>query len=337
MIPIKDKGSDFKELPTPAQHGVWAGAGLCLILAGFSYLTSRILGIPGGTVTHALILGVILAPWLNSNPRLKPGLGLCEKSVLSAAIVCMGFQFHWGKLLELGPSILIAPVLSIAVSFLALGIVGPFLGLSRDQWLLLAAGNGICGTSAIMSLKNLLNTKTDDIALSVSMINFLGMVAIPASLLLPEILQNLHEQAVVIGATLQSVGHVGASGFLLSDQIGKDALVIKMVRILGLVPLLLIMGFLKEAGSNQAHFIPPVYILGFFAASVFTSLQWLPPQFLEYLSLLFKLLLAMSMASIGLQFHPAAMRESGFPVFLGASIGFLAQVVVIILFLKFAI
>ena len=64
---------------------------------------------------------------------------------------------------------------------------------------------------------------------------------------------NLQEQGIVIGSTIQAVGQVTAAGFIMGNEVGEMATLIKMIRILMLGPILILLTLLYSSENKQSN------------------------------------------------------------------------------------
>ena len=131
-----------------------------------------------GSVTIAILLGIIIGNSVNLGDRFKPGITFSEKQILSMAIALMGVNLNYVILGELGfrsiALIISAMGFTIAVSRFLAGTMKSTVPLA----LLVGIGSGVCGSSAIAATEGIIGADEEDVGLSVAIVNFLGTIGI---------------------------------------------------------------------------------------------------------------------------------------------------------------
>jgi uncharacterized integral membrane protein (TIGR00698 family) len=225
---------------------------------------------PLGSVVTAIIAGILVGNFLKPGNIFDRGISFCEKHILSLAIVFMGVRLDFQILKDLGlKSILLvitAMVFTISVSLL----LSKIFRFNRKIPLLLGIGSAVCGSSAIAATKQIIGADEKSVGLSVAIVNFLGTLGIFFVPLIAKIVMNFSDinSGIMIGNTLQAVGQVVAAGFSISDKTGQIATIIKMTRILMLLPLVLILFCIfsdKKASRDSNARKPgiPLFVTGF--------------------------------------------------------------------------
>ena len=217
------------------------------------------------------------------------------------------------------------------VSIFSSMIFGRIFHLPSSLSLLLGLGNGICGSSAIAAASPILDAKKDDIGLSIATINILGAIGI---FILPLVINlffigSLENQGIIIGSTIQAVGQVIAAGFIMGDEVGQTATLIKMIRILMLAPVLISLTFIyssNKINNKSSNFSIPSYIVGFITVCIVVNLGLIPSEILFYLNKLSKYCLLFAISAIGLNISIKSVIDKGYKVFIVASITFGIQI-----------
>lgn len=316
---FKDKGPGLLAATLLAVLSVW--------VSGYSSFL--------GGATVALLLGMILGNSTSKTPGLAPGLVFTEKKLLEVAIVLIGFglntrifsQLGWGNWAFVGISVLL--VLGLAV------LVSRWFGLSLRLGTLLGAGSAICGSAAIGAVSPLLHSKEEETGLSIGVINLLSTAGL---LLLPILAASFglsaENSGLMIGGVLQSMGHVVGAGFSVSTEVGTLATVVKMGRILLLIPLLLALFFIgrKNQGSGGKTAFPwfvPLFVLSLLLA----QLPAFPQELSADLSQAGDYLLVMAMVGIGYKIKLRSLFQMAGPALLVGGLIFLFQVMLYLGFL----
>jgi len=287
------------------------GIYLCAAIVGLAYLiTPYTFGI--GLITTSLVLGILygnLVPQIN---LFKDGIKLCEKKVLELAIALMGLNLEFSYILDMGLQALLILTSAIIFTIFISYKLRNLTRTSKESSLLIGSGNAICGSSAIAAVSPFIGGKKSEVAISIGVINLLGTIGIFLLPLLASFLNfNDLQSSYLIGGTLQAVGHVVASGFSVNNSVGDNATIIKMIRVLLLIPTVLVFSFLNSKKNNKETNIElkkklslPIFIIVFVLLSIFVSIFG-KNIYTQNLLDLSKILLAIAMVAIGIniKFH----------------------------------
>lgn len=311
------------------------GVVLCTIIGIAAKFLSDLL--PLGSVTIAILLGIIIGNGMNLGERFNPGITFSEKQILSMAIALMGVKLNYVILGELGFGSLALIISAMGVTIVASLFLAGTMKSTVPLALLVGIGSGVCGSSAIAATEGIIGADEEEVGLSVAIVNFLGAIGIFLLPFLGIVVLGFTdlEAGVLIGNTLQAVGQVTAAGFAVGEIAGQTATVIKMGRILMLTPLILILLAAypqrDSTSPTQKQSIRavkiPLFIIGFILFSLVATFGLLPDTALEILSTMSEYALIIAMAAIGLKITFASILRSGRFALLLGSVVFLVQIV----------
>jgi len=282
-----------------------------------------------GTALLALILGVITRQVLPDFSVFTSGVTWSEKYILETAIVFIGFGFEISKFDEIGVSTLALIFGSIIVIILAALLLQKLMGKEDGKlfWLI-GAGSAICGSSAIGATAPLIQAKEEETGVSLAIINLLGLLGM---VLLPIIAVGLNfsnlETGIFLGGILQSVGHVVGAAFAINPEVGQFATVVKMGRIVFLVPFLLMIYFLFRKKSDGTKLKFPLFILFFLLAVLVSQIGVFNSETLRLFSKSGDTLLNIGMAAIGLKINIKSLWKISGKAFIAGLIIFFIQIV----------
>ena len=137
----------------------------------------------------------------------------------------------------------------------------------------------------------------------------------------------------VIGSTIQAFGQVTAAGFLINQEVGEYATIIKMLRIIMLGPCLITLVLLtsNQSRNNKTNmFYIPYFIIGFIFISVLTSFSFIPTSIILFFQKTSKILLVIAMAGIGLKISIKSVLTFGKKSLLVSIIGYSLQIFFVI-------
>ncbi len=271
-----------------------------------------------GSVAIAILIGFIINNLpISKSTIFNEGISFSEKTLLSIAIVFLGSYMDVGVLSYISINNIALIILIILASILFCYAFGRLFGLSHHLSILLGIGNGICGSSAIAGASKILDTDENEVGISIAIVNALGAISI---FVIPGILLSFFsefsnkEMGFVVGSTIQAFGQVTAAGFLINQEVGEYAIIIKMIRIVMLGPALVVLTFLvsnKIKNKKSDVFSTPYFIIGFIILSILTSLNFIPDIMTISFQKASKVLLVIAMAGIGLKISVRSIFKFG--------------------------
>ena len=306
------------------------GLFLVLIVTFFSIFLSKFLYID--SILISIFLGVFLNNFFKLNQVYNKGINFSEKHLLNFAIILMGVNFNNSILKEVDSIILYNVFLFVIVGFFITLLICRLFNMPIKLSQLLAFGNAICGSSAIIAVSSIVRSKKEDVILSVSIINIIGSLAI---IIIPFILyffsiNNPFMQGQIIGGTIQAVGQVSATGYIINENVGQAAILIKMSRILFLIPALITFSFIYSVNKKSDFFQFPFFIIGFMIVFFLSYNNLIPDLFIKYFKILSKYFLLFALTALGLKVSIQAYLKSGIKVFLVCLLAFLIQVFIVV-------
>ena len=153
--------------------------------------------------------------------------------------------------------IIIQMTLTICVTY----FIGRKLKFNKKFYLLMSAGNAVCGSSAIASTAPVINGNSKDKALSITMVNITGTILMFVLPILSGFLYNKEviQSSTLTGGILQSVGQVIASAKFISDDVVEMATIFKIIRIIMIVAVVIV--FSKFNTNENVTFSFIVFIV----------------------------------------------------------------------------
>lgn len=294
--------------------------------------------IPIGSIAIAIILGAIFGNSVSIPLKFQSGITFSEKTLLALAISLMGINLDFNVLKELGLNTILLIVISLIATLIFTFYMSKKLNFEKDFALILGIGNGICGSAAIAATKDILEIKKEKSAIAIAIVNLLGTLGL---FILPFIGYLLGfsdvEIGILLGNTLQSVGHAIAAGFGVNEVAGQSASIVKMGRILLLTPVILwLIYFIKKKNTNDVSTKVqiPIFIIGFIFFSILASTQLLPTFITEGIAYCGEISLLLAMSAIGLRISFRAIKQSGWDAFVLAGYIFKFQIILSILLIS---
>lgn len=295
---------------------MWQGLVLCGLLTVGGYALTQVPALAHSGISvlvFALLLGLLAGnlPLLRSVSAVRPGLQFASRRLLRAGVVLFGLSLTLQQIFALGPGVLLLDM-GVIVWVMVVGyLVGTqVLKLDAETTLLTCAGSAICGAAAVLATETTLRAKPAATAMAVATVVLFGTLSMLVyPLFYP--LSGLDESTfgIYIGATVHEVAQVIAAADAVGPQALANGVIVKLVRVLLLIPFLLFVGQWwtrrasgangAGAGGRRARLVIPWFAFGFLAMVVFNSVVSLPADLHKGLVLAGQVALSMAMAALG--------------------------------------
>ncbi|MBL8773623.1 MAG: putative sulfate exporter family transporter [Phenylobacterium sp.] len=271
----------------------------------------------GAPLTLMCLLFGMALNFLGGDRRLDAGLAFASRTLLRWGIVLVAARVTLAQLADLGPAALLAVVAGVAAT-LATGVLASrALGFSGAFGALCGGAVAICGASAAMAFASLLGERRISQAqLTLALVGVSAASAI-AMTLYPVLAHQLAfsdlQAGFMMGAAIHDVAQALGAGYAFSNPAGETATIVKLARVALLAPALLAVALFipREPGARIAPFLPPWFVLGFFALVGVNSLGWVPPQAAEASADASKALLACAVTAAGVRSNLQSLTAEG--------------------------
>ncbi|MFJ7249325.1 YeiH family protein [Kitasatospora sp. NPDC098652] len=284
-------------------------------------------------LTAAVALGMAAAHLPGLRPVVRgvarSGLSTAGKRLMRLGIVLLGLKLSLDDVLGLGWATVAMVLTVVAATFAGTLWLGRRLGLPGDQPLLVATGYSICGASAIGAVSQAAGSEEEDVASSVALVTLCGTLAIAVLPLLqhPLGLGEL-EFGRWVGASVHDVGQVVATAQTGGPGALREAVLVKLMRVVLLAPLVAGVavtvrrnartarraGAAGTAGTARTGSRPPIvplFVAGFLAMIVLRTTGVLPERALTLAGDAQELLLAAALFGLGSAVHLPTMAKTG--------------------------
>jgi uncharacterized integral membrane protein (TIGR00698 family) len=277
-----------------------------------------------------IIGGIALSPYYHHQEHLAQGINFCAKKLLRAGIILYGFRVSLNGILDLGIHGVLMAAIIVAGIFLLATYVGPkFFGLDRETSMLVGCGSAVCGAAAVMALESTLKSSSSKSSVALGTVIIYGLLAMfiyPIVYRLGLVPFNHYWEGFYAGGTIHEVANVVGAAGGVSPQTEEIGVVVKMIRVILLVPLLLIVS-MTPMGRKGGKITIPWFALGFLLCIGLNAVLPLNAAMSHGLVLIDTLLLTMAMTALGMEMKLSKFREAGGRAF--ALGGFLFLVLII--------
>lgn len=323
----------------------WIGVGLAVAVSVVAEHAAQWIGVsvlgfaksPISAIMLAILLGMIIANSIKLPDGLQSGLRFCASPVLRLGIMLLGIRL---SLLGAGQFTLVAlpfVIAAITAALLTVGLLGRFLGLSRQLSGLIAIGTSICGCTAIVAIAPLIKANESEVSYSIACITVFGLAAMFLYPLLAHILfaQQPELAGLFLGTSIHETAQVAGAGMMYEAQFAAPvaldiATVTKLVRNLCMIAIIPLVGVLYGAGREAAYVgrpslisLIPWFVVGFALMSALRTIgdvgdhafgilepaQW--QNTVQFVRSLAERCLLVAMAAVGLTSMFAGIRKIG--------------------------
>ena len=270
-----------------------------------------------------IILGMLYANSLRNNlPKTwVPGIQFCSKRVLRFGIILYGFRLTFQDVTAVGiPAVIIDAI--IVGGTIGLGmLIGRLMKMDRGITLLTSVGSAICGAAAVLGAESAIRTKPYKTAVAVSTVVIFGTLSM---FLYPILYRNgifalsPEQMGIYAGSTIHEVAHVVGAGNAMGDEVASIAIIVKMIRVMMLVPVLLIITWAvaKAAAANgsegeKGKINIPWFAILFLVVIAFNSFVLLPESVVSFINTFDTFLLTMAMTALGAETSIEKFKKAG--------------------------
>jgi uncharacterized integral membrane protein (TIGR00698 family) len=318
---------------------------LCAVIALASTFISEHYG--GPLLLYALLLGLSFH-FLHGNPQTQKGVEFCGRTVLRLGVALLGARITFDQVSQLGLQAGVLVALALVLTILV-GVWGArLLGLSREEGLLSGGSVAICGASAALAISAVLpQTKANErfTLLAVVTVTVLSTVAMIGYPLLIQVLALPPLAAgVFLGGTIHDVAQVVAAGMLMGPEVANSATVVKLFRVMLLLPVVMVISFLyrqQHAVDQPRHSTPllPGFLVGFLLLMLLSSTGKVPPQVVGAASGISRICLVLAIAAVGVKTSLEELLHLGWRpmlLFVGETL-FIAALVLVAVWMHYAV
>ena len=297
-----------------------------------------------------LIIGIVLGIFYANTLKHKlpatwqSGIIFSTKYILRFGIILYGFRLTFQNLQEVGFSGVFIAFCIVFFTFIFGYIIGTkVLKLDREITILCSAGSSICGAAAVLATQSVLKNEAYKSAIAVSFVVIFGTIAMflyPFLYKLGIFDLNASQMGVYIGATLHEVAHVVGASISLGEDVSKDAIIIKMIRVIFLVPFLILLSFwLIKTGfhsnNEKVKVVIPWFAVIFILVVGFNSFGFLAQSTITNINFLDTFALTMAMSALGMETSFDKFKNVGMKPFYLSFILFIWLIVVCYFLAKF--
>lgn len=312
---------------------------LCKINIGS--FSVELIGAPIISILFGMILNLAFPNSIKSD-TFTHGIKFTSKKILQWAVIILGFTLNLTTIAKVGAKSLPVIISTIAISLVVAMILMKVIKINKKTACLIGVGSSICGGSAIAATAPVIDADDEDVAQSISVIFLFNVLA---ALIFPVFGHSIglgsEGFAVFAGTAVNDTSSVTAAASTAESIYGvsgilSTAVTVKLTRTLAIIPITLILAFIRTKKSKNSNkksnfsfkSIFPWFILYFVGASIITTVVGVLPQsgftdfyndiFVDIMKWLAKFFIAMAMCAIGMNTNIVNLvKKGGKPILLG--------------------
>ena len=260
------------------------GVLVCTVIALSATFLSEHYG--GPQLLYALLIGLTLH-FLSLQESTKIGINFCAKTVLRVGVALLGIRITLGQVSHLGVSVGVMLVLAVALTICTGLLVARGLKRPIEEGILSGGAVGICGASAAMAISSVLPQTKENERFTLLAVIGVTVLSTAAMVLYPFFLHLLQlspvQSGIFLGGTIHDVAQVVAAGMMMGEQASDAATVVKLFRVVLLIPVVLLIAFAvrkQVSPSTNADVVKvplvPTFLIGFMVMVLISSTGTVP-------------------------------------------------------------
>lgn len=282
-----------------------------------------------------IVLGMLYANSLRNHlpETWVPGIQFCSKRLLRTGIIFYGFRLTFQDIAAVGIPGITVDAIIVASTVIGGYLIGSrLLKMDRDTAMLTSIGSGICGAAAVLGAEATMRTKPYKTAVAVATVVIFGTISMfiyPIAYRTGLLDLDPQQMGIYGGSTLHEVAHAVGAGNAMGDEIAATTVIVKMIRVMMLVPVLLILGIWVARRSHcgdgvqgeKGRVAIPWFAFGFLLVIALNSLSvWLntlqtpmglPAAVVDVINYIDTFMLTMAMVALGAETSIDKFRKAG--------------------------
>lgn len=265
----------------------------------------------------AIIIGIIIGNALHKYipARLRPGIAFSSKRILRLAIILYGFRITFGQIAQVGMVGLVADAVMLVTTYCLGYFVGTrLMKLDKDLTILTTIGASVCGAAAVLGTDAILKAKAHKVSLAVATVVLFGTIAMFLYPLIYKLgFMDAGVFGIYIGSSVHEVAQVVAAGGAISPAAMDTAVIVKLTRVMMLVPFLFGLSFMvsRKAGGGKVKVQIPWFAVLFVVMCGVNSMNIIPARITSGIVAFDVFLLTMAMFALGVDTNLEKIKGLG--------------------------
>ena len=210
----------------------------------------------------------------------------------------------------------------IVATTIGIGIgAGKLLRMDKEIALLTSVGSAICGAAAVLGTESTIKVKPYKTAVAVATVVIFGTLSMflyPVAYRSGLVALSPEQMGIFTGSTVHEVAHVVGAGNAMGKAVSDTAIIVKMIRVMMLVPVLFVIGYFAtrtaaraNGGTSIAKVSIPWFAVLFLVVIGFNSFDLLPENVVSFINTFDTFLLTMAMTALGAETSIDKFKRAG--------------------------
>ncbi|MEZ5894118.1 MAG: putative sulfate exporter family transporter [Parvularculaceae bacterium] len=282
------------------------GFAVCAILAMAAMFVTDHYG--GPQMLYALLFGIALN-FLSTDEKCAAGVAFSARTILKIGVALLGARITFSEVMSLGAPVVVLVACGVVATIAGGAMIGRAFGLKPDHAVLSAGAVAICGASAALAISSVLPNHKDSERNTILTVVGVTTMSTLAMMIYPIVARMLGftetEAGVFIGATIHDVAQVMGAGYMISDDAGNTAAIVKLMRVLCLLPAVVVISMVfKNGGDAPDAARPPLlpsFLIGFTVLMLANSTGLLPAGVSDSLGAASRWCLLVAVSALGVK------------------------------------
>jgi uncharacterized integral membrane protein (TIGR00698 family) len=324
LLPILDNKQSHTNRLTQRLWQLLPGSSLACVIAMAATLVSTLHG--GPLLLYALFFGLGFH-YLSNEAATKPGIEFSSRTVLRLGVGLLGARITATQIAGLGWSTAAIVIGAVFTTMLCGLLLGRRLGMDRAQAVLSGGSVAICGASAALAISAVLpRTKESErftlmVVVTVTVLSTLAMVIYP---LIAKLLDLPPELAgLFLGGTIHDVAQVVGAGYMLNQETGDYATIVKLFRVSMLAVVVVVVSslFKRQREASESTFstpkqaLVPWFLWVFVALVIINSVGGVPAVVQTGLNDISRACLVVAISALGVKTSFRQLAQAGWRPF----------------------
>ena len=290
-----------------AQSRKFPGALVCVTIALAATFVSQNYG--GPQLLYALLLGLAFH-FLMDDARMKEGIDFCSRTVLRLGVALLGARITLPQIAKLGPATAVMVTAAVASTIVFGLLLARLLRRPREEGILSGGAVAICGASAALAISSVLPQTRENERYTLLAVVGVTLLSTVAMILYPFAARgvglNAAQAGIFFGGTIHDVAQVVAAGLMLSPEAGDTATIVKLFRVLLLVPVVFILALAYRrrtgaAAGGARQPLVPLFLVGFALLVALSSAGAIDALQIKQASAVSRAMLVTAIAAVGVK------------------------------------
>lgn len=241
-------------------------------------------------------------------------IAISTKQILRLGIIFYGFRITFSDIAFVGINGVIMAFVMVFSTFFVGYLIGKALGLDKKSTTLISSGSSICGAAAVLATESITKGGSARVGVAVTTVVLFGTITMfiyPFIFKIGILPFSQKEIGFFLGGTLHEVAHAVGAGAAVGGISEQISIIIKMLRVLMLMPFLILLSFLNKGQSHSIKDSVPHFAIWFIVAVVAGSIMPFRAEIIPYINFLDTFMLTIAMVGLGVGIRKDIFKSAG--------------------------